>query len=271
MYSIRAKRKGLKIAFDAMGDMIRVSKLLSERGVCSRREADEFIRQGLVEIDGTVVSELGAKAQRHQTIALRAEAASVQNSRITILLHKPVGYVSHSDDNHIYSTAAELVTADNLFSEASFRNDTLKRVLGGRAQSWAHKSLAPAGRLDIDSSGLLVLTEDGRISKIIIGEDSNVEKEYLVRVRGELTERGLALLRHGLRLDGRPLLPADVFWQNSDQLSFVLREGRNRQIRRMCELVGLAVVGLKRVRIGKIALGNLPYGKWRIVGKNDKF
>ena len=115
-----------------------------------------------------------------------------------------------------------------------------------------------AGRLDIDSQGLLVLTQDGRIAKQLIGEDSEVDKEYLVRVQGSLSDRGLELLNHGLSLDGKAL--GQVRWQNSDQLRFVLREGKKRQIRRMCELVGLKVVGLKRVRIGRVALGDLPLG-----------
>ena len=128
-----------------------------------------------------------------------------------------------------------------------------------------------AGRLDIDSQGLLVLTQDGRIAKQLIGEDSEVDKEYLVRVQGSLSDRGLELLNHGLSLDGKALRPAQVRWQNSDQLRFVLREGKKRQIRRMCELVGLKVVGLKRVRIGRVALGDLPLGQWRYLREDERF
>ena len=133
------------------------------------------------------------------------------------------------------------------------------------------KGLAPAGRLDIDSTGLLILTQDGRIAKQIIGEKSSIEKEYLVRVEGKLAPSDLSLLCHGLSLDGVALQPAKVSWQNEDQLRFVLREGRNRQIRRMCELVGLQVIGLKRIRIGQIPLGNLPVGQWRFLRANEKF
>ena len=133
------------------------------------------------------------------------------------------------------------------------------------------KGLAPAGRLDIDSTGLLVLTQDGRIAKLLIGDDSKIEKEYLVRVTGKLSEQGLKLLNHGLSLDGQPLRPAKVSWQNEDQLRFVLREGKKRQIRRMCEMVGLRVVGLKRVRIGQIKLSDLPVGQWRYLGEHERF
>jgi 23S rRNA pseudouridine2604 synthase len=131
--------------------------------------------------------------------------------------------------------------------------------------------LAPAGRLDIDSTGLLVLTQDGRVAKQLIGEDSSVEKEYLVRVEGNLSQDGLQKLRHGLTLDGIKLRPAQVSWQNDHQLRFVLRQGRKRQIRRMCELVGLFVTGLKRVRSGNVLLGGLPAGKWRYLRAEEKF
>src|SRR5690606_38974026 len=114
------------------------------------------------------------------------------------------------------------------------------------------RGLAPAGRLDIDSTGLLVLTQDGRVAKQLIGENSSIEKEYLVRVEGRLAADGLDRLRHGLSLDGVKLKPAQVSWQNEHQLRFVLREGRKRQIRRMCEMVGLNVTGLKRVRSGNV-------------------
>lgn len=153
--------------------------------------------------------------------------------------------------------------------------DARSRYAGDRAPQRFERGqlqgLAVAGRLDIDSQGLLVLTQDGRIAKKLIGEDSEVDKEYLVRVQGRLSEAGLALLNHGLSLDGKPLRPAQVRWQNADQLRFVLREGKKRQIRRMCELVGLRVVGLKRVRIGRVSLGDLPAGQWRYLRADERF
>jgi len=119
------------------------------------------------------------------------------------------------------------------------------------------------------------LTQDGRIAKTLIGEDSGIEKEYLVRVQygkpGRLPEHELKRLNHGLIMDGKPLKPAKVHWQNDDQLCFVLREGKKRQIRRMCEMVGLKVLGLKRVRIGRVKLGNLPVGQWRYLAEDEGF
>jgi 23S rRNA pseudouridine2604 synthase len=193
-------------------EKIRLSKRMSELGLCSRREADDYIAKGWVEVDGEIVSELGSKVYPAQQVRLRNPAQATQ-------------------------------------------------LLG----------LAPAGRLDIDSQGLLVLTQDGRIAKQLIGEESNVDKEYLVRVQGRLDDSGLALLNRGLKLDGEYLKPARVTWQNEDQLRFVLREGKKRQIRRMCELVGLTVTGLKRIRIGRVKLGKLPLGQWRYLGPDESF
>jgi len=139
-------------------------------------------------------------------------------------------------------------------------------------------SLVPAGRLDIDSVGLLVLTQDGRIAKQLIAETSEVEKEYIVRVANadgtvpaNLSPKALALLNHGLSLDGKALLASEVSWLNREELRFILHEGKKRQIRRMCEAVGLKVLRLKRVRVGAVCLGKLPYGQWRYLGENEHF
>ena len=136
----------------------------------------------------------------------------------------------------------------------------------------------PAGRLDIDSVGLLVLTQDGRVAKRIIDEKSTVDKEYIVRVANadgtvppQLSDRNLKLLNFGLALDGEKLLPAKVEWLNDDELRFVLQEGKKRQIRRMCEAVGLKVVRLKRVRVGGVVLGRLPVGCWRYLADDERF
>ena len=242
-------------------EKVRISKLMSERGLCSRREADAYIERGWVRVDGEVVAELGAKAYPDQVITLERAAQARQTSRVTILLNKPVGYVSGQAEKG-YTPAAALIDA-----RSRWAGDSLPR----RFERSQLQGLAAAGRLDIDSQGLLVLTQDGRIARHLIGEDSDVEKEYLVRVQGRLAEGGLALLNHGLSLDGKPLRPAQVRWQNADQLRFVLREGKKRQIRRMCELVGLKVVGLKRVRIGRVALGDLPPGQWRYLRDDERF
>jgi 23S rRNA pseudouridine2604 synthase len=242
-------------------EKIRLSKLMADRGICSRREADLLIERGWVFVDGERVSTLGIKVYPNQAVTLDERAHRELRRAVTILLNKPVGYVSGQPEKG-YRAAVSLISGGSRFK-------------GDRSPlrfSLAHlRSLAPAGRLDIDSQGLLVLTRDGRIARQLIGEDSDIEKEYLVRYEGSLSDEGLSLLGHGLSLDGKPLKPAQVFRQNKDQLRFILKEGKKRQIRRMCELVGLKVIGLKRIRIGRIKLGNLPVGQWRYLGEDESF
>ncbi|QAZ41065.1 pseudouridine synthase [Methylibium sp. Pch-M] len=250
----------------------RLSKRMSELGLASRREADEWIERGYVRVDGEVVDQLGARVRPEQQITIDPQAQLEQAQRVTILLHKPLGYVSgQAEDGH--APAYTLVTAATRWA-----GDGSKQ----RFNASQLKHLVPAGRLDLDSTGLLVLTQDGRVAKLLIGEDSPVEKEYVVRVqwtaRPELTDlkqhfppEALARLRHGLALDGEKLQPAKVSWQNEQHLRFVLREGKKRQIRRMCELVGLKVESLKRIRIGRIGLGELPPGQWRYLGPFETF
>lgn len=244
---------------------VRLSKRMSELGLASRREADEWIERGWVRVDGEVVAELGARVLPDQQVTVDKRARSEQAQRVTVLLNKPVGYVSGQAEDG-YEPASVLVTAAN-----HWREDPS----GIRFQREHLRYLAPAGRLDIDSVGLLVLTQDGRVAKQLIGEDSSIEKEYLVRVQPAagtpLSPEGLRLLNHGLELDGEPLKPARVEWVNEDQLRFVLTEGKKRQIRRMCEAVGLKVTGLKRVRIGRVMLGDLPAGQFRYLGEGETF
>ena len=234
---------------------------MSERGLCSRREADGYIERGWVLVDGQPITELGTRIDRTQTITLAPAAQSRQRASVTILLNKPVGYVSGQAERD-YRPAVLLVSA-----QSHFKGDRSPL----RFSPTHLKGLAPAGRLDIDSQGLLVLTQDGRIAKQLIGENSGTEKEYLVRVQGKLSANALALLNFGLSLDGVAIKRAEVTWQNRDQLRFILREGKKRQIRRMCELVGLKVTGLKRVRIGKVTLGELPTGQWRYLRHDERF
>ncbi|WP_290873744.1 pseudouridine synthase [Aquabacterium sp.] len=251
---------------------IRLSKLMSERGLASRREADEWIEQGWVRVNGEVVDELGTRVAPDVEVSIDPLARTQQAERVTILIHKPIGYVSGQAEDG-YEPAAVLIRPENRWSEDKLPLQLTRGHL---------RQLAPSGRLDIDSTGLLVLTQDGRIAKALIGEDSGIEKEYLVRVESVdhpgaedvsalVPPEVLEALRFGLELDGRQLKPAQVSWQNESQLRFVLREGRKRQIRRMCELVGLHVIGLKRVRMGRIALGKLPLGQWRFLRPDERF
>jgi 23S rRNA pseudouridine2604 synthase len=277
---------------------LRLNKRMAELGLASRREADDWIAQGWVKVNGEVAT-MGMQVRPDVRIEINKQAQGQQANQVTVLINKPLGLVSgQAEDGH--EPAITLVQPQN-------------RWAGDNARFFFHpsqlKSLVPAGRLDIDSTGLLVLTQDGRVARQLIGEDVVMEKEYLVRVvytgaentaaatSAAATYGGkpaqlsrideddpvgtdvqsvfptdkLRLLRHGLRLDGQALKPAKVEWQNPEQLRFVLLEGKKRQIRRMCELVGLKVVGLKRVRIGKVMLGQLPLGQWRYLAPHEHF
>lgn len=281
--------------------LVRLNKRMAQLGLCSRREADEWIARGWVRVNGQVAP-LGLGVAPDARIEVAPQARGQQSRQVTVLLHKPLGIVSgQAEDGH--QNAATLVHA-----RSRWRGDTQPLQFHPSQL----KSLVPAGRLDIDSTGLLVLTQDGRVARQLIGEDAHMEKEYLVRVAytglrnaaaansaaathavlpkphrllDSLDEHApvtqdvqavfppsqLQLLRHGLRLDGQLLKPAQVTWQNPEQLRFVLTEGKKRQIRRMCELVGLKVLGLKRVRIGRVVLGALPVGQWRYLGPDEAF
>ncbi|MDD3935626.1 pseudouridine synthase [Rhodoferax sp.] len=291
------------------GGTLRLNKRMAELGLASRREADEWIGKGWVKVNGRV-AEMGMQVTPDVRIEIDKQATGAQAKQVTVLINKPLGLVSgQAEDGH--EPAITLVQPQNRWAEDNARFFFHPSQL---------KSLVPAGRLDIDSTGLLVLTQDGRVARQLIGEDAVMEKEYLVRVMytgvlnaaaadsaaatyaaaptaragtrpGAPTQLSriddddpvtqdvqsvfpadkLALLRHGLSLDGQPLQRAKVEWQNPEQLRFVLTEGKKRQIRRMCEQVGLKVVGLKRVRIGNVMLGHLPVGQWRYLAPHERF
>jgi 23S rRNA pseudouridine2604 synthase len=231
----------------------RVNRWLAQSGVCSRREAEALIARGLVSIDGERVEDLGRKIKAGQTLTLADDAEVHLQGQLTILIHKPVGVVSAQPEARQFP-AVRLVTRDALWGDG--QGDAVQ-LPDAKAR------LAPVGRLDLDSRGLLILSEDGVLAKAVIGPASDLEKEYLVQVEGAITDKKLSLLRHGLELDGRTLKPAKVTLVERGRLRFILKEGRNRQIRRMCEAVGLSVVDLFRLRIGPIHLGDLPEGRWR--------
>jgi 23S rRNA pseudouridine2604 synthase len=267
---------------------LRLNKRMAELGLASRREADDWIGRGWVKVNGEVAT-MGMQVTLDVRIEIAKQAQGQQANQVTILLNKPMGIVSgQAEDGH--QPAITLIQPQNRWVDDNARFFFHPRQL---------QSLVPAGRLDIDSIGLLVLTQDGRVARQLIGEDSVMEKEYLVRVsytgfaepdgqpdrllqindgdpvstnvQAMFPPAGLARLRHGLSLDGQALKLAKITWQNPEQLRVVLTEGKKRQIRRMCELVGLKVVGLKRVRIGNVMLGNLPVGQWRYLAAHEHF
>lgn len=227
----------------------RVNRWLAQSGVCSRREAETLIAQGLVSIDGETVSDPGRKILAGQTLVLADAADAKLAGGFTVVLHKPVGVVSAQPEPG-QVPAVRLLTRQALYGRTPIIPDRDTR-------------LAPVGRLDAQSRGLLLLSDDGVVAKAVIGPASTLDKEYRVAVIGEITPKKLGLLRHGLELDDHKLKPAEVEIISDQRLRVVLREGRNRQIRRMCDLVDLKVVDLFRVRIGPLTLGDMPEGCWR--------
>jgi len=234
---------------------VRLNKFMGQSGICSRREADALIAEGLVSIDGETVTDAGRKIQPGQTLTLGGKAQAVLSEGLTVVMNKPVGYVSGQPEAG-KTPAVRLLTAANR--------------LGAGEVPARDASLPPIGRLDEDSRGLLLLSSDGVVAKAVIGPESELDKEYLVRVEGRVTETALTRLRHGLELDGRKLKPARVTQVEPQRLRFVLKEGRKRQIRRMCDLVGLEVVDLLRIRIGPLNLGDLPEGRWRALTPDER-
>ena len=236
-------------------EAVRLNKFMGQSGLCSRREADALIAEGLVAVDGEVVRDAGRKILPGQTLTLADRAEAQLAGGVTIVLHKPVGYVSGQPEPG-KTPAVRLLTAAN-------------RIGDGEVPA-RDASLPPIGRLDEDSRGLLLLSSDGVVAKAVIGPDSDLDKEYLVEVAGQVSEAKLSRLRHGLELDGRKLRPARVTQLAPQRLRFILREGRKRQIRRMCELVGLEVTDLLRIRIGALELGDLPEGRWRVLTSAER-
>ena len=234
---------------------VRINKWLGQTGVCSRREAEALIAAGMVSIDGESVTDAGRKIEPGQTLTLNDRGEAALASGVTILIHKPLGYVSGQPE-------PDKIPAVRLLTEAN-------RVGNGTVPA-EDASLPPIGRLDEDSRGLLLLSSDGVVAKAVIGPQSRLDKEYLVRIEGDVTEKKLALLRRGLMLDGRILKYARVSRMDQNRLRFILTEGRNRQIRRMCEMVDLEVFDLLRIRVGPVHLNNLPEGKWRMITNQER-
>ena len=242
----------------------RLAKRVAEMAQCSRRQADEWIENGWVRVDGAVVTTLGVRVHPNAKIEIKEEASKHQIESVTILLNKPPGSETEKADEagDGVNPLLALLRPENRWAEDESRTTFKATHLRGLAQ---------AGKLDDEAGGMVVFTQEGSVARRITGDDTRLEKEYMVRVEGELSPEGLKLLNHGLELDEVKLKRAQVSWQNEQQLRFVLHESRRRQIQRMCELVGLRVTSIKRIRIGSVSLGKLPAGQWRYLRDNERF
>lgn len=223
----------------------RLQKLISQAGIASRRAAEELILGGRVTVNGAVVTELGSKADPTcDTVCVDGKPLAISAAKLYILLYKPVGYMTTLDDPEGRALVTDLV------------KDVGERVY-------------PVGRLDYNTEGLLLLTNDGEWANQLMHPRHEVEKEYHVRVRGKIHKSQLDQLAEGVEIDGRKTARATVRIikdrDQNDWFSIAIHEGRNRQVRRMCEAVSLSVVRLRRVRYGTVSMGSLKPGEYRFL------
>jgi 23S rRNA pseudouridine2604 synthase len=245
-------------------ELERVSKILARRGTCSRREAERLIEDGRVLVDGETI-ELGFKARANARIEITGEGTRWLREKLTVIVNKPPGYVSNLPAEGEIAAAA-CVEPRNAWMRAMEGTpmDDLKRVTRDVS------SFNVCGRLDKDSRGLLILTEDGALARSVIG-GNGVLKKYVVTTDADVRESHMRSLNGRVQLDGVELLPMNVqrLGHGSRTLEFNLREGKNRQIRRVCEKFGLRVVDLHRVQIGDVQIGDLPEGAWRLMSERE--
>lgn len=216
---------------------IRLQKYMSERGICSRRQAEKHITAGKIKVNGAVVTTLGTKVDPEKDIVTYDKDIVRNTSKlIYVMLHKPAGIVTTCKQPGEKTVLSLVRTAERIY---------------------------PIGRLDKDSTGLLLLTNDGELAYRLMHPKFQHEKEYIVETAAPITEGALKKLRNGVRITGAITQPARVRKLGANRFKIILREGRNRQIRRMCRKVGNEVKRLKRIRIENIVLGTLAPGKWR--------
>ncbi|MBS3731666.1 MAG: rRNA pseudouridine synthase [Desulfobacterales bacterium] len=216
---------------------IRLQKFLAEAGVCSRRKGEDYIRQGLVRVNGETVTRLGTTVDPEtDRVEVSGRPVYPPRKEVYIMLHKPAGYLSTC------SQPGRKIVLDLV--------DTDQRVF-------------PVGRLDKDSTGLLLLTSDGRIHHRLAHPSFDHEKQYIVTVGRSIADADLEKLESGVALSDGMTRPATILRRSKTAFSIILQEGRNRQIRRMAEALGYAVKSLHRVRMGPLYLKDLPAGRWR--------
>jgi 23S rRNA pseudouridine2604 synthase len=239
---------------------IRLAKRVAEMIPCSRAEAEKYIAGGWISVDGQVVEEAGARVGDEQEVVLHPEATLVELAPVTILLHKPAGYSAGADSDA--PPAAALLTPESLLPAEHGKQRFLRRHLA---------KLTITSPLESRASGLVVFTQDFRVARKLVDEGVRVEQEYIVEVSGQIREGGLAMLNHGLTFNGKEIAPMKVSWQNETRLRFALKGVKPGQIVHMCRMVGLGVVSMKRIRIGRVPMAGLPLGQWRYLHEYERF
>jgi len=245
--------KGLKLPNDDIRP--RLARQISLKCGCSRREADDWIENGWVKVDGVVVNTLGIRVDREARIEISDDAGKHQNETVTVLYHKPI---DEPDDLPLTKT----LQASNRWAD-----DSVPKIF----KPTHRRGLQTANRIDVGIAGMLVLTREESVIRRLTRDENRLEKEYVVEVDGTIADKGLELLRRGLSLDDVKLKAAQVSWQNERQLRFVLRESLPQQIERMCAQVGLRTTRIRLIRVGSVSLGKLPPGQWRYLRENERF
>ena len=219
--------------------MERLQKIIAQAGICSRREAEKLILNGRVTVDGKIITELGSKVDPNQKICVEGKILRQNTEKIYVLLNKPRGFVSTAHDERGRKTILDLI-------------DVSERIY-------------PVGRLDLNSEGLILLTNDGELTNLLIHPRFEVKKTYRAKISGEITEKKLDELRAGIELDDGLTAPAEIYRLGKDLIEITIHEGRNRQIRRMFSAIGCDVRRLKRIKFGFLTLDGVKAGKYRFL------
>ncbi|HEX9173009.1 MAG TPA: rRNA pseudouridine synthase [Telluria sp.] len=239
---------------------IRLAKRVAEMIPCSRAEAERYIAGGWISVDGEVVEEPATRVTDEQEVTIHPDATADEPAAVTILLHKPAGYNSGVGGQG--QPALDCLSEETLVPADHGAQRFLKRHL---------TRLTLTNPLETMASGLVIYTQDFRVARKLVDEGARVEQEYVVEVSGQIRDGGLALLNHGLTFSGKPIAPMKVSWQNETRLRFALKGVRPGQIEHMCRAVGLTVVAMKRIRIGRISMASLPVGQWRYLHEYERF
>lgn len=240
-----------------MPDPVRLAKRVADLARCSRVEAEQYIKGGWVSVDGCVVED-PARQVSAEVVALDPAAQLEAVEPATVLLHKPVGFDAITGRK----VAAGLVQPGTHWPDDPSGVRLLERHF--------HR-LTPLVPLDADASGLMVLTQDGRVWRRLTEDLDGIEQEFVVEVSGQIAPYGLRKLNHGLHYGGRELPPCKVSWQNEIRLRFAIKGVRSGQLRDMCAQVGLDVVAIRRIRIGRVPLARMPVGMWRYLPAGERF
>ena len=239
---------------------IRLAKRVAEMIPCSRNEAEQYIAGGWITVDGVLVEEPAARVADEQDVVIHPDATLAEVLPVTILLHKPAGFNAGVGADG--EAATSLLSAETLQVAEHGKQRFLRRHLS---------KLTLCSPLETMASGLVVYTQDFRVARKLVDEGKTVEQEIIVEVSGAISEGGLALLNHGLPFNGKPIPPMKVSWQNETRLRFALKDAKPGQIAHMCRMVSLTVVGMKRIRIGRVPMSSLAAGQWRYLHDYERF